>query len=115
LAITGTNDDSPPVAESSNSRLQGTREASMGFSNHSQTYDPLDLEILDRVYEAAWARIEATEPRRDFAQDEHRQKALRHLVFTLAGGHPVDFDALLEKIDAIPGSWLKTLSAEVAA
>ena len=43
----------------------------------SQLYDPLDLEILDRVYETAWARFEATNPRRDRAQDEHRQEALR--------------------------------------
>ena len=81
----------------------------------SPLYDPLDLEILDRVYEAAWARFEATEPRRDRAQDEQRQEALRQLVFTLARGHPVDFDALLEKLDAVPASWLTTMAGEIAA
>ena len=82
----------------------------MGSFKQSQIYDP-----LDRVYEAAWARFETTEPRRDFARDEQRQEALRQLVFTLAGGHPVDFDALLEKLDAVPASWLTTMAGEIAA
>ena len=46
----------------------------MGSFKKSQIYDPLDLEILDRVYEAAWARFEAVEPSRDKTQDEQRQK-----------------------------------------
>jgi hypothetical protein len=87
----------------------------MGSLKHSQIYDPLDLEVLDRVYEAAWARFEAAEPGRDLAQDEQRQQALRQLVFALAGGHPVDFDALLEKLNTVPGAWLTTMVGELAA
>ena len=30
----------------------------MGSFKHSCAFDPLDLEIIDRVYEAAWAKLE---------------------------------------------------------
>jgi hypothetical protein len=82
-------------------------------SGQSHTYDPLDLEILDRVFEAAWARFEAAAPDRERAQDDQRQKALRELIFALASGHPVDFDKLIERLDAVPKSWL--VNGEVAA
>jgi hypothetical protein len=63
-------------------------------------FDPLDLEILDRVYEAAWAHIEA----RDFFCDPKpeglREAALRKTVFSLADRHPVNFDALCDKVVA---------------
>jgi hypothetical protein len=78
-------------------------------------YDPLDLEILDRVYEAAWARIEATEPHRDLAHDAEHQEALRHWIFTLAGSHPVDFDTLMEKVGTVPTSWLRRVVHEPPA
>ena len=32
-------------------------------------FDPLDLEIIDRVYEVAWAYTKAREPFRDTASD----------------------------------------------
>ena len=37
----------------------------MIFFKRKRVFDPLDLEIIDRVYEAAWAQIEA----RDFYRD----------------------------------------------
>jgi hypothetical protein len=40
-------------------------EAAMGFLNLGHIFKPLDLEILDRVYEAAWAHIEARDLYRD--------------------------------------------------
>jgi hypothetical protein len=37
----------------------------MGSYKHAQVFGPLDLEIIDRVYDAAWAELEAREPFRD--------------------------------------------------
>ena len=37
----------------------------MGSYKHTRVFDPLELEIIDRVYEAAWAQLEAREPFRD--------------------------------------------------
>jgi hypothetical protein len=33
----------------------------MGSFKNSRVFNPLDLEVIDRVYEAAWAKIEALE------------------------------------------------------
>jgi len=37
----------------------------MGSYNHTRAFHPLDLEIMDRVYEAAWAALQARDPFRD--------------------------------------------------
>ena len=74
----------------------------MGSSKHSGVYDPLDLEILDRVYEAAWARFEAAVPRRDLTQEDQRREAIRQLVFALASGHPVDLISCLKSWTPCP-------------
>ena len=37
----------------------------MGSFKRHRAFDPLDLEIIDRVYEAAWAQLEAREIDRD--------------------------------------------------
>jgi hypothetical protein len=47
------------------------------MGSFKRTFDPLDLEIMDRVYEAAWAHLEARQPDRDIARDGERQEALR--------------------------------------
>jgi hypothetical protein len=39
---------------------------------------------MDRVYEAAWAQIEARDPFRDRNEDGKRQDALRKRLFALA-------------------------------
>jgi hypothetical protein len=40
--------------------IRGGREpAEMGSFRHPRVFDPLDLEIIDRVCEAAWAQLEA--------------------------------------------------------
>jgi hypothetical protein len=76
----------------------------MGLYQHPHGFDPLDLEIIDRVYEAAWARLEAQEPFRDRVRDTARQETLRKLVFVYAhdakggAGNHVDFDALCEQV-----------------
>jgi hypothetical protein len=72
----------------------------MGSRNSSHSFDPLDLEILDRVYQAAWAQIEARDLYRDPEQNGAREDALRKAVFNLADSHPVDFDAVYDRVFA---------------
>jgi len=55
------------------------------MSAFKRVFAPLDLEIIDRVYEAAWAQIEAREPFRDKQKDGERQEALRKRIFAVAG------------------------------
>lgn len=73
----------------------------MDSESSTPAYDPLDLEIIDRVFEAAWARFVAAAYDRDPGHDEARMAALHKWVFALAS-HPVEFDSLLEEIDSIP-------------
>jgi hypothetical protein len=78
------------------------KEATMGSFNRSRAFDPLDLEIIDRVYEAAWAQIEARQIDRDTEGDPERQRKLRERIFAVAEIGTVDFDALYERvIDAL--------------
>jgi hypothetical protein len=78
----------------------------MGSYKHAHAFGPLDLEIIDRVYEATWAQIEARYLYRDRGRDETRQKALRRWLFALAAGGPVEFDTLCDKVIAsLPKNW----------
>jgi hypothetical protein len=70
----------------------------MGHFKRPRVFHPLDLEIMDRVYEAAWAQIEARDPFRDRNEDGKRQDALRKWLFALATPGPVDFDMLYDKV-----------------
>ena len=74
----------------------------MGSFKDPRAFDPLDLEIIDRVYEAAWAQIEAREFDRDTDRDPERQQRLRERIFAVAGVGPVDFDALYERVLQTP-------------
>ena len=69
----------------------------MGSFKHSCAFDPLDLEIIDRVYEAAWAKLEACEPFRDSERDLERQDALRKQIMACATAGHVDLDDLYER------------------
>jgi len=73
-------------------------EAAMSFLNLGHIFNPLDLEIIDRVYDAAWAHIEARDLYRDPRKEGAREDALRKTVFTVAGTGPVDFDTLCDKV-----------------
>src|SRR5262249_7125582 len=90
----------------------------MGSFKRVRVFDRLDLEIIDRAYEAVWARVE-TDIFRDIAKDDERKKALRQWAFILAGRHPVDFETLHEKLETIiPKPWItarprKTLAARL--
>jgi len=78
----------------------------MGSFKNSGVFHPLDLEVIDCVYEAAWAKIEALEPFRDRQEDGQRKDALRKLVMDNADTHKVDFDALYERVvKALPEKW----------
>ena len=70
----------------------------MGSCKRPQAFGPLDLEIIDRVYEAAWAQLEAREPFRDREKDGERGEALRKLVFAFARSGKIDFDALCDQV-----------------
>ena len=69
----------------------------MGSTDRS-AFDPLDLEIIDHVYEAAWAALLARDPVHTDAQEAARQKNLRQRLIVLAKPGSVDFDALYEKV-----------------
>ena len=70
------------------------------------SFKPLDLEILDRVYEAAWAALQARDPFRDTDKDGERQESLRKLVFNNTGTGRIDFDILCDRVLAnMPENW----------
>jgi hypothetical protein len=64
----------------------------------SRVFDPLDLEIIDRVYEAAWAQLEAQSPLHDGDRDEELKAELRKRVMFCAAIGQFDFDALYERV-----------------
>jgi hypothetical protein len=76
--------------------LREGKGVAMTYRPH--TFDPLDLEIIDRVYEAACARFEAQMPP-SRPRDELR-KSLRKRVMNCAASGNFDFDSLYEKVCA---------------
>jgi hypothetical protein len=72
----------------------------MGSYRHPQVFGPLDLKIIDRVYDAAWAELEEREPFRDRERDEERRDELRKLIMDNTGTGQVEFDALYERVMA---------------
>jgi hypothetical protein len=81
----------------------GLREVSMG--SRPRAFDPLDLEIIDRVYEAAWAQVEARSPFRNPDSDGERREALRKYVISCAIEGKIEFDALYERVVAHWRRW----------
>jgi hypothetical protein len=63
----------------------------------SLKFEPFELEIIDRVYEVAWAQILARHPGRELENDTGRQEALRKRLFILADRRPIEFDTLRER------------------
>ena len=45
------------------------------MSAFESAFDPLDLEIIDRVYEAVWAHVQARQSNLDNETDGKRQEA----------------------------------------
>ena len=61
-------------------------------------FNPLDLEVIDRVYEAAWAQLLAMNLPRDEMEELDRQKNLRKRLFALARPGGVEFDTLCDVV-----------------
>jgi hypothetical protein len=88
----------------------------MGFYQHPRVFGPLDLEIIDLVYEVAWARLEARDPLRNIASDDARHDALRKLIMDCTGTDRIEFDTLYERVLArIPEEWPVFTSPSAAA
>ena len=71
------------------------------MSSFKSVFDPLDLEIIDRVYDVAWAHAQAREPYRNTALDGARQTALRRKILgvaRIAGPGHIDYDTLAEVV-----------------
>ena len=49
------------------------------------SFNPEDLDYLDRAFQAAWEHIEQQEPDRERRNDSARQDALRRSVLRIAG------------------------------
>jgi len=64
----------------------------------SHVFDPLDLAIIDRVYEAALAQLEARSAFHDAESDEDIKDALRKRVMICAAIGQFDFDTLYERV-----------------
>jgi hypothetical protein len=81
----------------------------MGSFKRPRVFHPLDLEIMDHVYEAAWAQLEAREPFRN----GELQNALRKLVFDSAGSDKINFDTLCDRVLAsMPETWIVFASGQ---
>ncbi len=65
-----------------------------------QKFDPLELEIVERVYEAASAYLAAQNLYADEKTAAEEDDALRHMVFALAGRDAIEFDTLCDKVVA---------------
>jgi hypothetical protein len=65
-------------------------------------FNPLDLEVIDRVYEAAWAQLLAMHLPRDEMEEIDRQKNLRKRLFALARPGKVEFDNLCDMVKVTP-------------
>ena len=70
----------------------------MGSYKRPRVFDPLDLEIIHLVYEAASAQLAARHPPSNPDEESVRQEALKKLVFACAQFGSVEFDALLDKV-----------------
>ena len=68
------------------------------MSSYPHVFDPLDLEIIDRVYEAACARFEAQMPP-SLPRDELRESLRKRVMICAASGN-VDFDSLYQQVCA---------------
>ena len=71
------------------------------MSSFKSVFDPLDLEIIDRVYDVAWAYAQARKSSPNTASDGARQTALRKKIFSvarIAGPGHIDFDTLTEAV-----------------
>jgi hypothetical protein len=74
------------------------REAVMGSYQHPSAFRPIDLEVIDRVYEVAWEVVKAQDLYRDSETDDERRQRLRKMIFIFAKPNNVDFDELCDQV-----------------
>jgi hypothetical protein len=87
---------------------QARTEAAMGAPKN--VFEPPDLEIIDRVYEVAWAQIEARDPLRDRNLDNARRKDIMKRVLAAAQSGKFDFDILCERVTgSLQENWSNVL------
>ena len=78
----------------------------MGSFKPLRAFNSQDLETIQWVYEAAWARVVLRDPTRDKMHDAELRAFLRKRVFAFAQSSPVDFDTLYDRVVAsIPQHW----------
>ncbi len=70
-----------------------------GFFHIPQTrYGPLDLEMLEWVFDSGWTALQARAPLRDPQKDEELKTALRQKLFALACVGMDDPDTLRSRL-----------------
>jgi hypothetical protein len=72
----------------------------MGSFKPPRAFNSQDLETIQWVYEAAWARVVLRDPSRDKMHDAELQAFLRRRIFAFAQCSPVDFDTLCDRVVA---------------
>jgi hypothetical protein len=68
------------------------------MSNARQKFDPLELEIVERVYEVGCAYLAARGLYEDAAIHAEEEVMLRKAVFSSIGTEHLDFDALCDSV-----------------
>jgi hypothetical protein len=78
----------------------------MASFKYPRAFDPLDLELIERAYDAAWEQLAQLTPHRDLTKDDARKLALRKRVFIAARSGVVDMYALRDKaVASMPEYW----------
>jgi len=81
----------------------------MGSFKTPRAFDSLDLEILERAYEAVWAEIVTRNPDRDVRNDEERRQALRKRIFATVFSGVTDAETIRDKVlVSMPEFWGST-------
>jgi hypothetical protein len=70
----------------------------MGSLDHREIFGPLDLEIIDRVYDVASAHIEARNLYYEVPKIAEQADNLRKMVFACAASGHLDFDGLCDRV-----------------
>ena len=85
----------------------GRREGRHG--PNPRVFDARELLTINRVYEAAWAELDAHDPLPNKLKDDERRRALRKRVCNLAHSRKVEFGTLYQMVlTTIPRNWTTT-------
>jgi hypothetical protein len=70
------------------------------FTSPRRACGPLDLEILEWIFDSAWTTVQTNDPFRDLEKDEELKTALRQKLFALACVGMDDPDTLRSRLVA---------------